>query len=112
MIRTLVRCTQFKRKTNRTKRRKREEIKMMKRELTVDQMEQVNGGRKLEIIGSDTVVVRDAADIAGDIIGTVQGGDILEYNGARLSGGHVTWRKVIFDGGVGWISAKRTEVLD
>ena len=112
MIRTLVRCTQFKRKTNLTKRRKREEIKMMKRELTVDQMEQVNGGRKLEIIGSDTVVVRDAADIAGDIIGTVQGGDILEYNGARLSGGHVTWRKVIFDGGVGWISAKRTKVLD
>ena len=44
MIRTLVRCTQFKRKTNRTKRRKREEIKMMKRELTVDQMNQVNGG--------------------------------------------------------------------
>ena len=112
MIRTLVRYTQFKRKTNRTKRRKREEIKMMKRELTVDQMEQVNGGRKLEIIGSDTVVVRDAADIAGDIIGTVQGGDILEYNGARLSGGHVTWRKVIFDGGVGWISAKRAKVLD
>ena len=85
---------------------------MMRTELTVDQMEQVNGGRKLEIIGSDTVVVRDAADIAGDIIGTVQGGDILEYNGARLSGGHVTWRKVIFDGGAGWISAKRAKVLD
>ena len=67
---------------------------MMKRELTVDQMEQVNGGRKLEIIGSDTVVVRDAADIAGDIIGTVQGGDILEYNGAYfgIQRCQVIWR--------------------
>ena len=83
-----------------------------RRELSPDELDKVNGGRKLEIIGSDTVVVRDAADIAGDIIGTVQGGDILEYNGARLSGGHVTWRKVIFDGGIGWISAKRAKVLD
>ena len=50
MIRTLLRCTQFKRKTSRTKRRKREEIKMMKRELKLEELELVNGGDAKEVV--------------------------------------------------------------
>ena len=39
-----VKMYSVQKKTSRIERRKREEIKMMKRELTVDQMNQVNGG--------------------------------------------------------------------
>ena len=76
-------------------------------ELTDEELEAIAGGAKIKITAPESVNVRKHPSLKSRIIGYLNHGDKVTYDGAtQYDDRGVLWYRVRFNNTIGWVSSK------